>query len=54
MARKISIRKQNAQELSKKLESRVWYLLIEGTERSYPYNLEEKYQLALEILTKLE
>ncbi|MBA7517311.1 hypothetical protein ES705_09364 [subsurface metagenome] len=54
MAREISIRKQSARELSRKLESRIWYLLIEGTERHYPYTLEEKYQLALEILTKLE
>ena len=54
MARKVSIRKQNARELSRKLESRIWYLLIEGTERHYPFTLEDKYQLALELLTKLE
>jgi len=54
MPREISIRKANARELSQKLEARIWHLLIEGTERSYPYILQEKYQLALEILTKLE
>ncbi|GAH80544.1 unnamed protein product [marine sediment metagenome] len=54
MAREISIRKANARELSKRLESRIWYLLIEGTERNYPYTLQEKYQLALEVLRKLE
>lgn len=54
MARRKDIREVNARELSKKLEPRIWHLLIEGTERSYPYTLEEKYRLALEILRKLE
>ena len=49
-----SRRMVNARELSKKLEPRIWYLLTEGTERHYPYTLEEKYRLALEVLTKLE
>jgi len=54
MPREIFIRKRNAKELSKKLGPRIWHLLIEGTDRHYPYILEEKYQLALELLTKLE
>ena len=54
MARERFIREANASEIALALEPRIWYLLIEGTERKYPYTLEEKYQLALEILTKLE
>ena len=54
MARGKYIREINARELSKKLEARIWHLLIEGTKRHYPYTLEEKYRLALEVLTKLE
>jgi len=54
MARGKSIREANARELSQKLSSRIWYLLVEDTSRHYPSTLEEKYQLALELLAKLE
>ncbi len=54
MARSKCIREANAREISQKLNPRIWYLLVEDTNRRYPYNLQQKYQLALEILTKLE
>ena len=54
MARSKFIREANAKEISEKLNPRTWYLLTEGTSRHYPSSLEEKYQLALELLTKLE
>jgi len=54
MAREKYIREANASEISLKLEPRIWYLLIEGTKRKYPSTLQDKYQLALELLTKLE
>jgi len=54
MIREKSVREANARELSLSIESRTWYLLVEGTDRHYPYTLAEKYKLALELLTKLE
>ena len=54
MARGKYIREANARELSRRINPRTWYLLVEDTDRHYPYTLEEKYELALEILTKLE
>lgn len=54
MTRTKFIREANARELSRKVNPRVWYLLVEDTNRHYPYTLEDKYQLALELLAKLE
>lgn len=54
MTREKTIREANARELSLSIKPRTWYLLVEDTNRHYPYTLAEKYELALELLTKLE
>lgn len=54
MARSKGIIQANARELSLRTDARTWYLLVEGTDRHYPYSLADKYELALELLTKLE
>jgi len=54
MAREKTVREANARELSLRTDARTWYLLVEGTDRHYPYSLADKYELALELLTKLE
>jgi len=54
MTRGRSIREANARELSLRTDARTWYLLVEDTNRDYPHTLAEKYELALELLTKLE
>jgi len=54
MIREKSVREANARELSLRTDARTWYLLVEGTDRHYPYSLADKYELALELLTKLE
>lgn len=54
MTREKYLREANARELSQSISPRTWYLLVEGTDRHYPYSLAEKHELALELLTKLE
>jgi len=54
MARDKYLREANARELSLRTDARTWYLLVEGTDRHYTYSLADKYELDLELLTKLE
>lgn len=41
-----------AKELSQSIKPRIWYLLAEGLEKPYPSTLEDKYQFALQLLSK--
>lgn len=49
---KTASREDIADELSKSIEPKIWWLLSVATRKSYPLSLEDKYQFILDLISK--